>query len=79
MKADLSLAAERVAKENIGAVIAAVDATVHRKLSERFDIGGFPTIKYFENGVFKSDYNGKRNTDEIYSYVKSGGMAKDEL
>lgn len=79
MKGDLSLAAERLAKENIGAVIAAVDATVHRKLSELFDVSGFPTIKYFENGVFKSDYNGKRNADEIYGYVKSGGIAKDEL
>lgn len=79
MKADLSLAAERIVKDNNGAVIAAVDATVHRKISERFNVSGFPTIKYFENGIFKSDYNGKRISDEIYEYVKSGGQKKDEL
>lgn len=79
MKGDFSLAAERIANDDNGAVIAAVDATVHRKLSERFDVGGFPTIKYFENGIFKSDYNGKRSLDDIYGYVKSGGTTKDEL
>lgn len=79
MKADFSLAAERLAKDSNGAVIAAVDATVHRKLSERFDVSGFPTLKYFENGVFKSDYNGKRSTDDLYGFVKSGGTTKDEL
>lgn len=79
MKADLSLAAERLAKENSGAVIAAVDATIHRKLSKQFDIAGFPTIKYFENGVFKTEYNGKRISEDLYNYVKSGGTTKDEL
>lgn len=79
MKGDLSLAAEHLMKDDNGAVIAAVDATIHRKLSERFDIGGFPTIKYFENGIFKSDYDGKRGADDIYSFVKSGGTTKDEL
>lgn len=80
MKADLSLAAERLAKDNDGSVIAAVDATVHRKLSERFDVSGFPTIKYFENGAFRSDYNGKRSEAEIYAFVTGGGVtAKDEL
>lgn len=79
MKGDLSLAAERLVKENNGGVIVAVDATVQRKLSERFDIGGFPTIKYFENGVYKSDYNGKRVSDDIFNFVNSGGLTKDEL
>ncbi len=79
MKADLSLAAERLVKDNNGAVIAAVDSTIHRKLSERFDVSGFPTIKYFEKGIFRSDYDGKRFADEIYNYVKSGGATKDEL
>lgn len=79
MKADLSLAAERLAKENSGSVIAVVDATIHRKLSEKFEISGFPTLKYFENGIFKTAYNGKRISDELYSFVKGGGTTKDEL
>lgn len=73
------MAAERIAKDDNGAVIGVVDATIHRKLSERFDVSGFPTIKYFENGIFKSDYNGKRSADDIYGFVKSGGTTKDEL
>lgn len=79
MKADLSLAGERLAKENSGAVIAAVDATIHRKLSKQFDIAGFPTIKYFENGIFKSEYNGKRTSEDLYNFVKGGGTTRDEL
>lgn len=80
MKPDLSLAAARLAKDHDGSALAAVDATIHRKLSKQFDVSGFPTIKYFENGVFKSDYNGKRTADDIYAFVKGGGKTtKDEL
>lgn len=80
MKPDLSLAAERLIKDNNGAILAAVDATINRKISGRFDIGGFPTLKYFENGILKSDYNGKRSADDLYSFVTSGGIGtKDEL
>lgn len=78
MKGAYSEAAQRLANENIGKLVA-VDATVSKTISARFSINGFPTLKYFENGQLKSDYAGKRNVDDIYNFVKAGGLQKDEL
>lgn len=80
MKPQYSEAAKRVAADKVGA-IGAVDATVHENLAREFNIKGFPTLKYFKNGSFKSDYNGKRTVDDIYNFVKNDGASsgKDEL
>lgn len=80
MKPQFSEAAKRVAKDKIG-VLAAVDATTSEALSKKFSIQGFPTLKYFENGIFKADYEGKRTADDLYNFVKNSGKGtkKDEL
>lgn len=46
-----------------------VDATVSTELSQRFSIEGFPTIKFFKDGVWK-DYEGGRTAEEIVQWVK---------
>ena len=48
--------------------LAKCDATIAKKLAERFGIRGFPTIKYFKNGA-ASDYGGGRQSAEIVSWV----------
>lgn len=80
MKPQYSEAAKRLAIDKAG-LIGAVDATVHESLAREFNIKGFPTLKYFRNGSFKTDYNGKRTADAIYNFVKSDGVdsGKDEL
>lgn len=78
MKPAYAEAATRVVKENLGKLIA-VDSTVNRALAEKFNVKGFPTLKYFENGNLKSEYNGARTTEALYSFMKSGGASKDEL
>ena len=63
-------------------VLAAVDATGNPKLSDRFNIVGFPTLKYFNNGKFVSDYDRKRSTEDIKTFMKSPLSVsgdKDEL
>ena len=50
-------------------VLADVDATAHTEVSEKHEIRGFPTIKFFHNGVAKP-YTGGRTTDAIVSWVK---------
>ena len=54
-----------------GAYLAAVDATKAAGLQKRFEVKGFPTLKYFENGQFKFDYNGGRTKDDLVNFMRS--------
>ena len=82
MKPSYSLAALQMKQELTQGVLAAVDATGNPKLSDRFNIVGFPTLKYFNNGKFVSDYDRKRSTEDIKTFMKSPLSVsgdKDEL
>jgi thiol-disulfide isomerase/thioredoxin len=57
-------------KEGDGVIIAKVDADSERTLGERFEIKGFPTLKWFPKGSTKpEEYNGGRTADTIVSWV----------
>jgi thioredoxin-like negative regulator of GroEL len=71
MKPSYSLAALQMKDEHIPGVLTAVDTTVNPKLSNRFNILGFPTLKYFNNGKFVSDYDRKRSAEDIKAFMKS--------
>jgi protein disulfide-isomerase A6 len=47
--------------------IAAFDATTDESVANRFDVKGYPTIKYFPKGETKSpeDYEGGRTAADI--------------
>lgn len=82
MKPSYSLAALQMKQEHIHGVLATVDATVNPKLSNKFNILGFPTLKYFNNGKFVSDYDRKRNAEDIKNFMKLPppvSADKDEL
>ncbi|XP_028412228.1 protein disulfide-isomerase A4-like [Dendronephthya gigantea] len=49
--------------------LGAVDATVETDLASRFDISGYPTLKFFKKGV-AIDYDGPRDEDGIVEYMK---------
>ncbi|CAI5455386.1 unnamed protein product [Caenorhabditis angaria] len=54
--------------------LGAVDATVHTQAAGKFNIRGFPTIKYFAPGSDVSDaqdYDGGRQTSDIVSWAES--------
>jgi len=60
-------------------VIAKVDADAHRDLGGRFDVHGFPTLKWFPKGSTTPEaYEGGRTADDIISFVngKAGTRAK---
>jgi len=60
-------------------VIAKVDADAHRDLGSRFDVHGFPTLKWFPKGSKTPEaYEGGRTADDIISFVngKAGTRAK---
>ena len=62
--------AAKVLKENDPAVLlGAVDATVETDLASKFDVSGYPTLKFFKKGT-AVDYNGPRHQDGIVEYMK---------
>ncbi len=50
-------------------VLGKVDADKHKELGTKFGVKGFPTIKWFNDGV-ASEYNGGRTSDTIVSWIK---------
>lgn len=51
-------------------VIAKVDADAERSLGERFDVKGFPTLKWFPKGnTAGEEYDGGRTADTIVSWI----------
>jgi len=49
-------------------VIADVDCTVHKQLCGRMGVRGYPTIKYYLDGVSR-DYNGQRDFESLKKHV----------
>jgi protein disulfide isomerase family A protein 5 len=82
MKPLYSLAALQMKEENIPGALAAVDTIVNPKLSNKFNFLGFPTLEYFNNGKYISDYDRKRSAEDIKTFMKSPSPLignKDEL
>uniref|UniRef100_A0A182SXK4 Thioredoxin domain-containing protein n=1 Tax=Anopheles maculatus TaxID=74869 RepID=A0A182SXK4_9DIPT len=80
MKPDFAKVAQLLAEEKTAAKVAALDCTVHTKTAERFQIRGYPTLKFFTNGQFQKNYEGKRTAQDMLQFLRSGGsLGKDEL
>lgn len=58
-------------------VIAKVDADQERSLGEKFEVQGFPTLKWFPKGQTKPEnYEGPRDAPGIVKWIngKTGGL-----
>jgi len=62
-------AAKALKKESSPIRLAKVDATEETSLGEKFEVRGFPTLKFFRNGN-PSDYKGGRTSEEIVNWLK---------
>jgi protein disulfide-isomerase A1 len=62
--------------ETHGLPLAKIDAAEHKEVAQKYEVRGFPTIKYFSNGK-STDYQGGRTTEDIVNFVvkKSGPPA----
>lgn len=79
MKGDYGAAALEMMSAGLSGRLAAVDATVERSLAGRYDIRGFPTLKFFRRGQMVSEYNRSRKTADIVEFMKKPPTGKDEL
>lgn len=59
-------------------VVAKVDAEAEKELGSRFDIKGFPTLKYVEKGSTElKDYEKGRGEDDLVDFMN--GLAKSNV
>jgi hypothetical protein len=79
MKAAYGHAASELKSFVPGSYLAAVDATKSPKLKDKYDIQGFPTMKYFENGNLKFEYMGGRSKDDFVNFMREPKQVKTEL
>lgn len=80
MRVDYALAAKQIKELNISGKLATVDATVQTGLQTRFEIRGFPTLRYFYQGRNAVAYDGKRKAGDIVDFMrKPPKVKKDEL
>eukprot|EP00123_Amoebidium_parasiticum_P000841 comp11741_c0_seq1/m.6331 comp11741_c0_seq1/g.6331 ORF comp11741_c0_seq1/g.6331 comp11741_c0_seq1/m.6331 type:complete len:362 (-) comp11741_c0_seq1:137-1222(-) len=68
-------------------VVANLDATQHSDVAQKFEVQGYPTIKFFSAGdKTPTDYNGGRDEADLMKFLnekcgthrKSGGLLTDE-
>lgn len=71
MKPHYNEAGRVLEAEKIPGKLAAVDATAEVELAKRFDVEGFPTIKYFQNGELMYDYGFPRTTEAFVEFMRN--------
>ena len=65
-----SAAAASALAQGIPAKLAGVDCTVDKELCDRFEVSGFPAVKFFRNGKLVGDYGGERKAAALLSFLK---------
>jgi len=78
LKPEYEAAAKKLVEQGSEILLGKVDATQQQSLAEDHGVRGYPTLKFFRNGV-ASEYTGGRTGDEIVNWLnkKTGPPAVD--
>ncbi|CAF2821435.1 unnamed protein product [Rotaria sp. Silwood2] len=72
-------AAKQLAESGSEIKLASVDATIEQDLAQKYEVKGYPTIKFFSDGL-TFEYTGGRAQDDIVSWLKKKtGPVAEEL
>lgn len=72
-------AAKQLADSGSDIKLASVDATIEQDLAQKYEVRGYPTIKFFSDGT-TFEYNGGRAEDDIVNWLKKKtGPPAEEL
>ena len=72
-------AAKQLAESGSEIKLASVDATIEQDLAQKYEVKGYPTIKFFSDGV-TFEYTGGRSQDDIIGWLKKKtGPVAEEL
>jgi len=71
-------------KSEKNVVIAKVDADAHKDIGGKFDVKGFPTLKFFPKGTSASsshgnDYSGGRTAEDLLAYVNNEAGSRGRI
>merc|ERR1719186_1477925 len=62
-------AAAKMEEQGMSGKLAAVDCTIHQQLSKRFEVKGFPSIKYFKDGEMAFEAGDAREEASILKFM----------
>lgn len=79
LKPVYSEAADLLVERSLPGTLAAIDCGAVGDFCGKFDIKGYPTVKFFKKGKFVSDFNRERTVEGILEFLKANTAGKDEL
>lgn len=69
MKPEYEKAAVTMRENKIPGILAALDATKENAVAAKFNVKGYPTVKYFSFGEFKYDLS-VRDSEKVIQFMK---------